>query len=188
MLIPAVLKLLLLFGGLAITLFGVLLFIARSEKAKREGQLPTAKLVGAKDRDWIRRLLPFTTCAFGLGLLFVMWFKTTDIIIVRDDGSSLSGTRRVQVFGSIDSPLAPGNEAYSSDPTWIINESSRAVQVKTHNYGRTLGFGSKPTLIPPHTAAAFHRIDHIGPSDPPPSTVMSSTKLGMEWRYWLTWD
>jgi hypothetical protein len=194
-LLPPIVKSILMYGGLVVAGLGVLFYIVvRDEKAKRveqNGNLPEAKLVSGKDPERIGRWLPPMMVVVGLGLALLMWLKTTDLIFVRDDGDHhLTATREVRLLGSSDDyTLAPGHKPhdYSNAPTWIINESSREVQVKTVRYGRAFGFGNEPTRIPAGTAASFRRIDHIGPSDPPPSTVMDNTKLGMGWREWLTW-
>ena len=103
-----------------------------------------------------------------------------------------SVTRR---FGSKRMPgmdLAPGvkppGESFGNDPVWVVNLSTRTVRVQFVQYGRSLGFGSSPTVIPPNTAAHFVQIDHIGPRDVPPAQVPDEVELGMAFREWLTWD
>ena len=93
------------------------------------------------------------------------------------------------MFGSSDYTLAPGHKPndWNTDPTWVVNRSVHTVKVVSVQYGRSLGFGSDPDVIPPGTAASFSRVEHIGPDDRPPSQVRDEYKLGMDSRSWLTW-
>ncbi len=77
---------------------------------------------------------------------------------------------------------------HGSGITLILNESDRTLEVQTLVYGEL----APKTLVPPdvsvdpHSAYTLHaNVDHIGPTDRPPSSV--STKGGGQVKYWLTW-
>lgn len=191
MLLPAILKPIFLYGGLVIGGFALIIFkVMWEEKQQKPAtNLPEAKLQG-KPKEAYLSWLRWVLLVGGLGLSALMYFQTTDVIVVTGDGEEVSAERKIRVFGSSDYTLAPdhkGADWMMSDPTWVVNRSRFTVKVVSVEYGRNLGFGSRPTVIPPDTAAAFYHVEHIGPDDPPPRSVRDEYKLGMDSRTWLTW-
>jgi hypothetical protein len=71
------------------------------------------------------------------------------------------------------------------DPSaWVVNETDKELQLRVVYYGMALGNGG--TTIPPnHISRIDSRVDHFGPSDPPPDTITSNTSIDS--RTWLTW-
>ncbi len=190
MLLPAIVKSIVFWGGLVIAGFALIIFkvMAEETQEKTASNLPEATIAGKKKDaywSWLRWVLLIG----GLGLSALMYFQTTDVILITGDGENVTAERKVRLLGSSDYKLAPGHKTsdWVTDPTWVVNRSTHTVSVGSVSYGRNLGFGSDKTMIPPDTAAAFTRIEHIGPDDKPPGSVRDEYKLGMDTRYWLTW-
>jgi hypothetical protein len=176
--------------------------ILRQRRPPPASTIPGATVIGSRAADLHRllavprRLLvrwsPVLAIPAGIALALWAWDHDVEYVVVTDGDGGPEAVRRYGNARRVDVPLAPGADQPTSgdflDPHWVINRSSRAVRVTTTHYGRTLAFGaSEPFVIPPGTAAHFNDIDHIGPADPPPSSVRDEYNLGMQTRYWLTW-
>jgi len=190
-LLPAILKPILFYGGMVIAGFAILIFkVMWDDKQKQPASnLPEAKLQG-KPKEAYLSWLRWVLLVGGLAMTGLMYFQTTDVVLVTGDGEEVTAERKIRLFGSSDYTLAPGQKGpdwMMSDPTWVVNRSRFTVKVVSVQYGRSFGFGSDPDIIPPATAAAFYHVDHIGPDDQPPNQVRDEYKIGMDTRNWLTW-
>lgn len=191
MLLPAIMKSIVFWGGLAIAGFALIIFkvMADEKQQKPASNLPEATIAGKKKDaywSWLRWVL----LVGGLGLSALMHFQTTDVVLITGDGEEVTAQRKVRLFGSSDYTVSPDSKKgydWVTDPTWVVNRSRFTVKVVSVSYGRSFGLGSDPTAIPPGTAAFFTAIDHIGPDDKPPTSVRDEYKIGMDTRYWLTW-
>ncbi|MBA2542388.1 MAG: hypothetical protein H0V17_22290 [Deltaproteobacteria bacterium] len=188
MLLSAILETILFYGGLALAGFALIIFsVMRDEKQVKEasaGNLPEATIKGkSKDGPW--PWLRWVLLVGGLGLTYMMYAHTTDVVLLTGD-DEVTATRKVRLFGSDDYKLTKEQSSWGN-PTWVVNQSSHPARVETVHYGRNLGFGSEPVIIPPGTAASFSAIEHIGGDDRPPGQVRDTVKLGMDSRHWLKW-
>src|SRR5262245_41671141 len=157
MLLPGLVRNMLMYGGLAIAV----LALASLWHAQRDSgtQLPDARVVSRKAAR--RRLLlrwgrPLAI-ALGGALFFWAYVHKIEYVIVTDGATGPEAVRR---YGYSDKPtvaLASGTSLPSKndfhDPVWVVNHSTRAVRVETVQYGRGIGFGNNPFVIPPNRAA-----------------------------------
>lgn len=180
-----------MYGGLAIAI-GAIWWIR--ERIRESSDVPKAHVV-TDDGAWRRTLErwgPTLALVLAIGLFYWSWRHRFEYLVVRDGDSGPSVVRRLGVDRVSDVQLAPGvkppQNDFGSEPVWVVNLSSRTVRVKSVYYGRNLGWGNEPTMIPPSSSAHFVTIDHIGPHDPPPGSVQDDVNLGMASRDWLTWD
>jgi hypothetical protein len=192
MLLSWLLRQVLMYGGLV---FAVLALAVLRHRIRNTSSLPRANVVGTKGaaRQLLSRWWPALAIIVGIGLFYWSYTHKIEYVIVRDGASGPEVTRRYGASRVSHIPLAPGVElpqrdTFGMDPVWVENLSTRTVQVKTIRYGRSLGFGNEPTIIPPNTSAHFLHIDHVGPFDQPPQQVKDEVNLGMSSREWLTWD
>jgi hypothetical protein len=182
---------------IGVGLLGAVLGIAvwRDRRNRPASKVAEARVVGGRAAT-VRALAtwgPIAVIPLGLALAYWAYGHDIEYLIVSDGaGGEPEVARRM---GSDrepeDVPLAPGvkqNRDSYFDPTWVINRSKVLVRVESVSYGRSLGWGpDEPDLIPPGTAAHFTEIEHVGPGDPPPSSVTDDTGIGMDFRNWLTW-
>jgi hypothetical protein len=107
----------------------------------------------------------------GLALCAMLYSFHRDVITCTESGGSVHTERAVQV---------PSGE----DGTLIVNKTERTLQLVTVWYGMG-GYGD-PTPVPPGASVSWDdEVDNIGPGNPPPSQIRSSTSIDS--RCWLTW-
>lgn len=189
MLISPLLHQLVIGALVAIAVITLLVLLGRPDRGQPDdGTLPVARV---RVPVW-RRLLRYAPYALvlaaGLGACG-LYGAGTDVVRVYDTPSGVAAERRIYLG---DPPYRTVDDPYrSSDPTWVVNESSRPVRIETVQYGRTLGWGSRPDVVPPGMAAVVLHVDHLGPDDRPPPEIavdQVSAKIGMSFREWVTWD
>lgn len=106
----------------------------------------------------------------GLLLCAGIYFKHRDVIVCTESGGSVDTERKIELPGS--------------GGTLVVNRSQHTLQIVTVWYGMG-GYGD-PTPVPPGASVATSDdVDNIGPGNPPPSQIRSSTSI--DTRTWLTW-
>ena len=174
MLLSWLLRQVLMYGGLALAVLAIAVVRHRMRNAS---SLPRANVVGTKGaaRQLLARWWPALAIIGGIALFYWSYVHKIEYVIVRDGEHGPTVVRRYGANRTSAIPFAPGVEppgqSFGSDPVWVENLSTRTVRVETTQYGRALGLGGSPQVLPPNTSAHFVHIDHIGPSDPPPSQV-----------------
>ena len=190
MLLPAVVRTILMYGGLAVAGLAIASLVYASRHA---GELPSAKVVARKGelRRLVLRWLRPLVSVLGIAMFFWAYVHNIEYVIVTDGAPGLTAARHYGYEDKPNLPVAPGtstpSKAQRHDPVWVVNRSARTVRVQSVQYGGGLAFGAAPIEIPSNTAAHFRRIDYIGPSDVPPKQVREEHGLGISFREWLTW-
>ncbi len=182
-----------MYGATALALVGIVAVWMRwRARGRAAGRLPGAAVIGRPAwRNAVSRWTPIA--AIPLGLAIAYWVKghSIEVLLVVDGDGGPRVERKLARH--IDAPVVDGSLAVSEDdflpPSWVVNRSTRTVRVETVQYG---GLGDpkrdEPVLLPPGTAGAFHQIEYVGPRDSPPQQAMVMRVLGVDFRYWLTWD
>ena len=188
---------LMFYGALVVAAIALLWYRVRPRPAK--GGVPGARVVnpgaGASAKRLVLTWLPIVAIVGGPIAAYALHREAIDLVVVTDGPTGPTATRYVHLGSRPAFVLAPSVKdpdedelSFSSDYTWIVNDSHRAVRVETVEYGRGFGFGFGPTVIPPGTASHELEVDHIGPGDHPPASVVDDVNLGFDSRTWLTWD
>jgi hypothetical protein len=193
-LIPAWLYGVAFYGLLGCAGISVLYYAYRPKRTPDDTGLPKAQIVGSRWRGAVLRWLPRVGLLGVIGA-WLLHVYTIEVVKVRD-GDRGPTAKRYKYLGDPDYPYAPTESkpegAIIGYDTWIYNASSQPVRLEVVEYGRSLTWGpSEPTVIPAGTAILTVGVDHVGPSDRPPSEIDVEgveAKLGMSSRYWLTWD
>lgn len=135
---------------------------------------------------------PRFACPVALSLAIWIGLHGQPVVRVVDGPNGPEAARLVDLV-TPRYTFAPGEKPMDDmmligdDPTWVVNESSHVVKVVSVVYG---GYGMDPestTLLPPGTAKQVYSVDHIGPGDHPPTSVMVDKRIGMDSRNWVTW-
>jgi hypothetical protein len=108
-------------------------------------------------------------CLAACGALYFFHRK---VVVCTETGGQVHAERQVELGGS-------------GDGTLVVNHTSHELRIITFWYG---GFSvpSDPTPVPPGASVVSGEdVDNIGPTNEPPSSVMSSMKIDS--RTWLTW-
>lgn len=175
----------LVYGALAMIVGSLWVFWSRDAPVT----VPSAVAIGGPLHALRRKLVrvaPWLGLVGGaVGGIYV-YTQSTDIVLVTDDGDHPSARRLVEIGSS----PSDGNETMLDElgsRVWLINHSTHTVRVETVQYGQAL-LPDEPDLVPPGAIRKLVSIDHIGPDDPPPSTVTDDYNLHMDQRTWLTWE
>lgn len=173
MLIPAILRSILMYGGLVAAAICILVWKER----------------GPAQRTALMKWLPAGGILLGLAISLWTYMHDVEVYLVEQDGNKTTVTRRYAMT-AVRYDLAPGEkekkDAFGHSYDWVVNRSSHPVRVETIEYGMSFG-GSEPDVAPPGTAIMVSDVDHIGPNDRPPASVKAASKIGTT-LYWLTWD
>lgn len=172
---------------------GCVLWLYATSNAAASKDVPAARVVTTRAvtarRVLVRWLARLGAVAGVIGA-FVTYKLGVDVMVVRDGANGPVATRYVRIGGAPDVPLAIGEDAGKDrDPTWVINETARDLEIQTIQYGGAIGLGGKKR-IPPGYAGTPNHVDYIGPEDVPPKMIEVDTTggIGFEFREWLTWE
>lgn len=123
-------------------------------------------------KRWVA--VPQAVFALGFAVLpFVVQRWTYHAVVVVDDDGKLSAERML----TIGEPEHDPDWVYATNPTWILNRSSKSVWLVLV---QSTPVGIPPDEIKPGSVLVDERIDHIGPERP------ARPKAGQS-ILWLKW-
>lgn len=191
MLVSAVTYRVLMYGALALAGVWLLVGGVAGEIAERRARVPGAELANRRVRRGVAKLVVAIGAIASLGAAWWIYRHASDVVFFRDGADEPTSDRRVYL-GARDHFRASDDVGCGRDPTWIVNESTRTVEVRTIGYG--LSHTPTPATLVPHATGCAKSVDHIGPSDAPPDEVEVTTTdelrrndlVGAR-RVWVTW-
>jgi hypothetical protein len=183
--------------GLACTVACVVLVFRAIERIGLRTRVPAARALGRPPSHgrgpalWIVGALASFVTAWWVGK------HSNDVVFFRDardpngDGDPIA-ERRVYLGDADHFQSQSGKPACARDPTWIVNESTRTLSVRSISYGHLFLSSLAPQSLAPQLVACVPSLDYIGPDDKPPKQVevetdTSHASLG-ETRGWVSWD
>jgi len=200
MLLAPLLYKVMLYGALALVVFGfALLKIANAPKPAPP--VPSATTApGGTQRGAGKRI------AMSLGGLlgamaaayaaFTIYRHKTDVVFVEDHDGKLIAYRKVWLGEQ--GHFTATKDSYQwgyvgRDATWIVNTTTRPLRIEFAAYGQ--GTPTAPRPIDAGETLAVTQVDYLGPDDSPPSSIKVSQdgesismRKDAAFRYWLTWD
>jgi uncharacterized protein (TIGR03382 family) len=134
--------------------------------------------------------VPLVLLAIAVAVAIVFVMRAPIVYVATNGGEEPVVTQQLLVFDATYTIPGGKSRALDHEPNaWLINQSQHELSVVEQSYGPSSlqGAGLGGTLaIKPNTIMKLERpFDHIGPSDPPPREVSSSTIVDR--RFWLTW-
>jgi hypothetical protein len=209
-LVPPVVHDILFYGGFVVGVIGVICVgiggsaamknkheKAKAAKENDKAPLPEAVLANQRPRNAVLwQLLGGFALIGGPAASIWLWFHTSHVVFVRDNGSKPpTPTISRKVWIGSEYPVKHSLDAYPHRrATWIVNESSIELIAQSIGYGDS--HTSSAIAIPPGASLPVNSVDYVGPGDAPPDVI--TVKVTKEvanagipasaTRVWLTWE
>jgi hypothetical protein len=123
----------------------------------------------------------------SLGLGFGLGPLGRPVVIVKIPEVGEIEKTRARLYGGRTYAFQDGRQARlsSGDLTLVVNDSVRALTLRTISYGSIPSMGGPTPVGPMSVVEAPYGVDYVGPDEPPPNEV--SSEISFSFKYWLTW-
>ncbi|MCC6995388.1 MAG: hypothetical protein IT370_12325 [Deltaproteobacteria bacterium] len=127
----------------------------------------------------------------GLVIWLGLLTRDTRVFVITEHGGQLEVKRLVLLTdGTYQADHGAVRLTTHAGKSWVINQSSRDVRVVRYRYSSInipeFGGRTSHAVAPREHRLIEGEIKNVGPGDPPPSSVETSS--GSATRWWLTWE
>jgi hypothetical protein len=154
---------LLLYVSLGVAAASLIAGLVIAELATRRARVPVpiAEVADRRSPRGTARVLAIVcTVASGCAAAWIYW-HARDLLYIRDSIDGASPERRVYLGAWSDLPFSTDSNC-GRDPTWIVNESSRTLEIHKLAYGM-----SAHATLALHTTTCAEAVDYVGPNERP---------------------